>query len=48
MMIPEVEIRFLEGYNHTCVRIDHGTTLATPNIRASVVVLVTDFTSVYT
>lgn len=47
MMVPEVEIRFLGGYNHTCVLSDHGTILATPNIRASVV-LVTDFTSVYT
>jgi hypothetical protein len=48
MMIPEVEIRFVGGYNHTCVLSDHGNILATPNIRASVVVLVTDFTSVHT
>jgi len=48
MMIPEVEIRFVGGYNHTCVLSDHGTILATPNIRASVVVLVTDFASVHT
>jgi hypothetical protein len=48
MMVPEEEIRFRGGYNHTCVLSDHGTILATPSISASVVVLVTDFTSVYT